>query len=111
MDHVLTPAAMIVWRTNGFVNDANGDHDLAPQTDADWEQVVSGAATLAESTNALIIPERARDAAWNGFVLELATLAERAYQAAEKHDLKAISDVSDHLDAACSSCHQHYGLE
>ncbi len=111
MGHVLTPAATTVWRTNGFVNDASGDHDLAPKTDADWEQVVSGAATLAEATNALMIPERVRDAAWNGYVLELAAIAERAYQAAERHDLKAISEVSDRLDATCSSCHVHYGLE
>jgi hypothetical protein len=111
MQHVLTPAATIVWRTNGFVNDASGDHDLSPQTDADWEAVVSGAATLAEATNALMIPQRTRDPAWNGYVLQLATLAEQAYQAAEKHDLKAIWDVSDRLDATCSSCHKRYGLE
>ena len=111
MDHVLTPAAMIVWRTNGFVNNGSGDHDLSPKTDSDWELVVSGAATLAEATNALLIPQRARDAAWTGYVQQLAALAEQAYQAAEKHDLKAVSAVSDRLDAACSACHSHYGLE
>jgi hypothetical protein len=111
MDHVLTPAATIVWRTNGFVNDATGDHDLSPQTDTDWEAVVSGAATLAEATNALMIPQRALDADWYAFVQPLAAAAEAAYQAAEKHDLKAISAISDRLDATCSSCHRHYGFE
>jgi len=111
MDHVLTPAAMVVWRTNGFVNNGSGEHDLSPKTEADWELVVSGAATLAEATNALLIPQRSRDAAWNGYVAQLAALAEQAYQAAEKHDLKTVSAVSDRLDAACSACHSHYGLE
>jgi hypothetical protein len=111
MAHVLTPAATIVWRTNGFVNDADGDHDLSPKTDADWEAVVSGAATLAEATNALRIPARSVDAAWNGYVDQLADAAERAYVAAEKHDLATLADVSDHLDAICSACHLHYGLE
>lgn len=111
MEHVLTPAAMIVWRTNGFVNNGAGEHDLSPKTDADWELVVSGSATLAEATNALLIPQRVRDPAWNGYVAQLAILAEQAYQAAEKHDLKAVSAVSDKLDAACSACHRHYGLE
>jgi len=110
MEHVLTPAATVVWRTNGFVNDERGDHDLAPKTDADWEAVVSGAATLAEATNALLIPERVRDQAWIGYVEQLATTAEQAYLAAEHHDLKAISDVSDRLDGVCSACHNHYGL-
>lgn len=111
MDHVLTPAATVVWRTNGFVSDASGDHDLAPRTDADWELVVSGAATLAEATNALLIPQRVRDAEWPGYVRPLAVAAKRAYEAAEKKDLATLADVSDHLDAICSSCHRHYGAE
>jgi len=111
MDHVLTPAATVVWRSNGFINDSSGDHDLSPKTDADWELVVSGAATLAEATNALRIPERAVDALWNGYVDRLADAAERAYQAAEKHDLPTLSGISDHLDEICSSCHRHYGYE
>jgi hypothetical protein len=111
MDHVLTPAATIVWRTNGFVNDSTGDHDLSPKSDADWELVVSGAATLAEATNALRIPQRAVDADWNGYVDRLADAAARAYEAAEKHDLQTLSVISDRLDEICSSCHRHYGYE
>jgi hypothetical protein len=111
MEHVLTPAATVVWRSNGFVNDAAGDHDLSPKTDADWEQVVTGAATLAESTNALLVPERILDPEWVRYVQELAALANRAYFAAEQHDLKALADVSDHLDEACASCHRHYHIE
>ena len=111
MDHVLTPAATIVWRTNGYVNDGTGDHDLSPQTDADWELVVSGAATLAEATNALRIPQRTVDGDWNAYVDKLADAAARAYEAAERHDLKTLADVSDHLDEICSSCHRHYGAE
>ena len=111
MDHVLTPAATIIWRTNGFINDAGGEHDLSPKTEADWELVVSGAATLAEATNALRIPQRAVDGDWNAYVDRLADAAARAYEAAEKHDLKTVADVSDHLDEVCSSCHRHYHYE
>jgi hypothetical protein len=111
MDHVLSPAATIIWRTNGFINDSNGDHDLSPKTDADWELVVSGAATLAEATNALRIPQRSVDSDWNGYVDKLADAAAKAYEAAEKHDLPALFFISDHLDEICSSCHRHYGFE
>ncbi|MBS0374027.1 MAG: hypothetical protein JSR73_05575 [Proteobacteria bacterium] len=111
MEHVLTPAATVVWRSNGFVNDAAGDHDLSPKTDADWEQVVTGAATLVESTNALLVPERILDPEWVRYVQELAALANRAYLAAEQHDLSALADVSDHLDEACAACHRHYHIE
>jgi cytochrome c556 len=111
MEHVLTPAAKIVWSVNAIVIDAKGEHDLAPKSDADWEQIVSGAATLAEATNALMIPQRVRDAEWNVYVKKLAEAANKAYVAAEAHDLKTISEVSNRLDGICAACHRHYGLE
>ncbi|MBV9563626.1 MAG: hypothetical protein JOY90_24745 [Bradyrhizobium sp.] len=111
MEHVLTPAASVIWRVNGVTIDGKGEHDLSPKTDDDWETVTSGAATLAEATNALMIPQRALDPAWNGYVKRLADAADQAYRAAEAHDLKSISEVSDRLDGICAACHRHYGLE
>ena len=111
MQHVLSPAAAIIWRVNGIVIDEKGEHDLAPKSDDDWEQIVSGAATLAEATNALMIPQRAPDPAWNPYVKKLADAANKAYRAAEAHDLKSVSEVSDQLDGICAACHRHYGLE
>ena len=111
MEHVLSPAAAIIWKVNGIIIDAKGEHDLSPRSDDDWEQIVSGAATLAESTNALMIPARVRDPAWNGYVKKLADAADQAYRAAEAHDLKSVSEVSDQLDGICAACHRHYGLE
>jgi len=111
MEHVLSPSAAVIWRVNGVIIDAKGEHDLSPKTDDDWEQIVSGTATLAEATNALMIPGRARDASWNLYVKKLADAADKAYRAAEDHDLKSISEVSDQLDGICAACHRHYGLE
>ena len=111
MDHVLSPAAAVIWRANGIVIDARGEHDLSPKSDEDWEQIVSSAATLAEATNALMIPQRALDPEWNAYVKRLADAADKAYRAAEAHDLKSVSEVSDQLDGICAACHRHYGLE
>jgi hypothetical protein len=111
MQHVLSPAAAIIWKVNGFVIDEKGERDLSPKSDDDWEQIVSGAATLAEATNALMIPQRAVDPAWNGYVKKLADAADKAYRGAEAHDLKAVSEDSDQLDGICAACHRHYGLE
>ncbi len=111
MAHVLSPAAKIVWSVNAVVIDQKGEHDLSPKSDDDWERIVSGAATLAEATNALMIPERALDAQWTVYAQKLAEAAEKAYVAAEAHDLKTISQVSDQLDGVCAACHRHYGVE
>jgi hypothetical protein len=111
MQHVLTPAATIIWRANGLVIDEKGEHDLSPKSEADWEGIVSGAATLVEATNALMIPQRALDPQWSFYVKSLAAAANQAYLAAEARDLKSISEVSDRLDGICAACHRHYGLE
>ncbi len=111
MEHVLSPAARIVWSVNAIVIDEKGEHDLSPKTEDDWERIVSGAATLAEATNALMIPERALDPQWTFYVQKLAAAAGKAYAAAEAHDLKTISQVSDQLDGVCAACHRHYGVE
>ena len=111
MEHVLGPAAAIIWKVNGVVIDEKGEHDLSPKSDDDWEKIVSGAATLAEATNALMIPQRALDPDWNIYVKKLADAADKAYRAAEAHDLKSVSEVSDQLDGICAACHRHYGIE
>src|ERR1700737_2443307 len=110
MEHVLGPAAAIIWKVNGLVIDAKGEHDLSPKSDDDWEQVVSGAATLAEATNALMIPQRVRDPDWNPYVKKLADAANKAYRAAEAHDLKSVSEVSDQLAGIGAPSHRHSGL-
>jgi hypothetical protein len=111
MEHIVSPAAARIWRVNAIVIDSQGEHDLSPKSDADWEEIVSATATLAESTNALLIPQRALDRDWNRYVRQLADAADTAYRAAEAHDLKALSGVSDQLDEVCSACHRHYKLE
>src|SRR5271169_3110025 len=80
MEHVLTPAATIIWRVNGVVLDDKGEHDLSPKSEADWEQIVSGAATLAEATNALMIPQRVRDQEWIPYARKLSEAADKAYR-------------------------------
>jgi hypothetical protein len=111
MEHVVQPTASVIWSVNGTVIDGKGEHDLSPTTDDDWEKIVTAAATLAEATNALMIPQRALDAEWSRYAGRLAAAAAKAYRAAEEHDLKSVSEVSDRLDGICSACHRHYGFE
>jgi hypothetical protein len=35
MEHVLSPAAAIIRKVNGFVIDEKGEHDLSPKSDDD----------------------------------------------------------------------------
>jgi hypothetical protein len=111
MEDVLTPAAKVIWGVNAVVIDETGEHDQSPKSEADWERIESGAATLAEVTNALMIPQRALDPRWNFYAEKLGTAANKAYLAAKARDLKAVSEVSDQLDGVCAACHRRYGVE
>src|SRR5215470_696800 len=91
MEHVLTPAAGVIWRVNAVVIDEKGEHDLSPKSEAEWEQIESAAATLAEATNALMIPQRTLDAQWNFYAGNLAPAASEAFRGAEARNLKAVS--------------------
>ena len=111
MEHVLTPAAKIIWSVNAVVIDEQGEHDLSPKPRRTGNRSSAARRRLAEATNALMIPQRARDPQWVFYVQKLAEAANKAYLAAEARDLKSISEVSDRLDGICAACHRHYGLE
>ena len=39
------PPKIVCLERRGIVIDEKGEHDLSPKSDADWEAIVSGAAT------------------------------------------------------------------
>ncbi len=94
MEHVLTPAAKIVWSVNAVMIDEKGEHDLSPKTEDDWERIVSGAATLAEATNALMIPQRARDPQWKRLRQEVRGRRKQGLSGGLKPAMKATPEAS-----------------
>ena len=52
MEHVLTPAAAVIWRVNAVVIDEMGEHDLSPKSEAEWEQIESELNAAGESAGA-----------------------------------------------------------
>ena len=111
MDHVITPAAFAIWHASGYVIDFEGEHDLSPKTDEEWEDVISGAAQLVESGHLLMVEDRVLDDDWSMYVRKLTDAAEEAWKAAEAHDKEGIASVGDRLDAICTACHKNYGYE
>lgn len=115
MRFVIDPAAVELWKNAGEVDDAQGAHFLAPTTDEGWQRAEAMAATVAESSNVLLLPGRVRhinkkDDAWTGFVQNLAQNALAAKAAAKAHDSKKMFDTGASLYQACVDCHQKYLL-
>ncbi|QGP80453.1 hypothetical protein [Sphingobium sp. CAP-1] len=110
MEHIITPAAFGVWGASGYELSEKGERDLAPRTDAEWEQVVNHAATLQESMNLLLLPGRVRDESWPGYVGAVSGVATRMLAAAEAHDEKTLARSGDELVEACEACHSAYQM-
>ena len=79
------------------------------KSEAGWAAVRRSALTLEESGNLLTMRGRARDQGdWMKDAKMLADAGRAAYQAAQAKDLSALSQISDALDASCTTCHKQY---
>jgi hypothetical protein len=79
------------------------------KNDGEWAAVRRSALTLAESGNLLAMRGRARDQGdWVKDANRLADVGRAAYQAAEAKDMSALSQLTEPLDAACTTCHKQY---
>jgi hypothetical protein len=112
MAGVVEPAAEVIWDAVGVIVDAEGEHQLAPQTEEDWLMVRFAAYTVAESGNLLMMPERALDqAAWITMSQSLVEMGQRAIEAADARDLDAVFDVGAEIYYVCTNCHSTYANE
>jgi len=106
MPHVMQYAGDGIWKRQGFITDKNGERSLFPKNDEEWEEAESGALTLAEMTNVLLIPgRRVPDPEWDRAVVGVREVALKAAAAAEKHDEDAFFKAGGDLDVACDACH------
>lgn len=112
MNGVVEPAADVIWDAVGVIVDAEGEHQLAPQTEEDWLALRSAAYTVAESGNLLMMPERALDqGAWVTMSQSLNEMGQRAVEATDARNLDAIFDVGAEIYYVCTNCHSTYAIE
>jgi len=109
MPHVMQYAGDGIWKRQGYVVDAKGEHSLFPKNEEEWEEAESAARTLAEVTNVLLIPgRRVPEADWDKAVLAVRKVALQAADAAEKKNEDAWFEAGGALDEACDVCHAKY---
>lgn len=107
------PTSEIYWNSVQYISDEQGEHDIFPQTDAEWEDVRRSAARLAEIGAELKEPRFAegRGEAWIDFSDGLIEVAGEAEQAAIERDVDAVFEVGGTLYSVCQACHQIYPPE
>ena len=110
MGHVLDPAADIVWGASGYVLTEAGEQDLSPKTEAEWDAVENGAATVAEVGNLLMLPGRAPEgeADWIKYSQALTAAGLKAQKSVLARDKQGVFDTGGEIYQACVACHQQY---
>ncbi len=134
MEAMVMPAAQILWDAVGVDVTAQGQIEKKPETDGQWAALRAAAITLAEATNALVVPGRraappgtesanpdselapaeieallAKDRpAWVAHAAVLHATALQAIGAVDARNLDAISEVGGAIDEACEGCHQQF---
>jgi cytochrome c556 len=112
MVSVIEPAADEYWDAVGTVIDAEGVHEIVPQTQEDWDAARNHAYVITEAGNLLMMPTRAKDAGdWMKFSQALIDTGLKAVRAAEARDKDAVFDAGAEVYDACTQCHARYALE
>jgi hypothetical protein len=87
----------------------NGERVGGPKTPDDWKMVQANALMLAETSNLLLMPGRAKDQV--GWVIRTQAMKDAAIEAAkaaERKDTEAIFNAGTHIYQACTGCHLQY---
>ena len=109
MEWVIDPAADAVWESVKTIITEKGTQEIAPKTDEQWATVRTGAATLVEAGNLLMIEGRAKDSKeWMAAAQRLTATAETALKAAETKNAAAVFNAGGDIYNACAACHRRY---
>ncbi|MBO9708882.1 MAG: cytochrome c [Caulobacter sp.] len=125
-----------IWGSAGSISDEHGFRDLAPTTDAQWEELRAATITLVEAPNLLIQegrpvarpggriqdqglegvapPDQIQKAlisdrpAFLQHAQRLQTVAGEILSAVDRRDAAALEKKGAELDEACEACHQRF---
>jgi hypothetical protein len=131
---IIDGAADDVWLSVSTVHTEKGTIETAPRNDEDWFKVRSGALTLAEGANLLMMPGRrvarpgeksetpgvelepeemdvliAKDrASWNQRALDLHKAALEILEAVDARNPEKVFEIGERIELACENCHSQY---
>ena len=113
MAEKVQPTAEVYWNAVQYISDQQGEHEIVPQTDQDWERVRAAAVQLGEFGKLLQNPgyTEGRKEDWTRFSQALVDVSARAEQAAVSKDPDAVFEVGGTVYSVCSACHQAYPPE
>lgn len=134
MNTLIDPNADAIWNAVRFEMDADGEREVFPVTDEEWEVHRRQAIAMIEGANSLMIPGRRVAApgattdfpeyefmpeeveeklredrqSWIGFAQGFQTSVLDVIDAIDARDVDRLSETAGLVDAQCESCHSQY---
>ena len=133
MLHIVDPAGDLIWDSVSTTVDKTGTHETLPKTDEDWAKVRTGAITLAEASNLLMMPRSVAQpgeksvapgielepsemealikkdlASWYKHAADLREVSKKVLEVVDKRDVKGLFEIGEPVDRACENCHRQY---
>lgn len=111
MNWIMEPNADVIWESVGTIITEEGEQNLRPETDEQWNEIRNAAATVAESANLLLMPNHMRDSGdWVKHAHELSRTAQEVIAAAEAKDVDSLFTAGGDVYLVCSACHSQYAI-
>jgi hypothetical protein len=114
MSWIIDPGSKVVFGAVATIVTEQGEEQVQPRTDEEWNNVRNNAAIVLESGNLMLLDGRARKAQvqdpqdWNAKARALSEAARTAINATEVKDPEALFDASGVMYQACTDCHEKY---
>ena len=104
------PTAEVYWNSVQFISDEEGEHDIFPKTDLEWQRTKGAATALGELGELLKTPgyTEGRGEDWVQFANSLIDVSRLAEQAAEERNTDKDFEVGGTIYNVCTACHQVY---
>lgn len=109
MTLVIDPSADVVWDSVKTIITTDGTKEIAPKTEEEWAAVRTGAATLIEAGNMLMLDGRAMDQKmWMASARRLSAAGAVTLKAAEAKNAEGVFNAGGQIYNACKICHDNY---
>lgn len=110
MADVVQPTTKIYWDSVQYISDEDGNHDIFPRTDEEWQRTRDAATEIGRLARLLQTPAYAegRGGDWLQISASLEEVSKMAEQAAEDRDVEKVFEVGGTIYNVCSACHLIY---
>lgn len=111
---MIDPSSKVVFGAVASIITEQGEENVQPHTDEEWNTVRNNAVIVLEAGNLLMLEGRARPsivqdvADWNAKARAMSAAARTAIEATDVKDPEALFAASGDIYQTCTDCHAKY---